>query len=180
MEDKTYDKLWKKANALLNKNTKNKQEGYEDAMGILQELNIYKVELDMQNEELLENQRQLVESRKKYIELYDSAPIAYLTIGKDNLILEANSTSTKLFRINKSKLKGTPFSKFIARESQDVFYLHKMKVLKTMKNEVCKLELSKSDGTKFNAMLQSIAVRERNSRNELIRVVITDITDRKR
>lgn len=180
MEDSKYDELWKKANDFLHKNSKNKDRAYQDAMGVLQELNTYKIELDMQNEELRETQLELAESRNKYLELYESAPIAYLTIGKDNMILEANLTSKELFGMNKNPLKGETFSKFITRESQDVFYLHMRKVLKTMKNEVCELELCKQDGTKFNALLQSIAVREKNHNSESIRIVITDITDRKK
>ena len=180
MKDSKYDLLWKQANELLRKETKDKSDKFNDAMGVLQELNTYRIELDMQNDELQKTQRELEESKNKYVQLYDFAPIAYLTINKDNMIVEANLTSMKLFGMSKSHLKGAAFSKHIVRESQDTFYLHKNLVFKTMKKQTCELELQKADGTKFDALLQSIAVTEKNGKSESIHVVITDVTDIKK
>lgn len=180
MEDSTFDSLWKKANALQRKNAKNNSDKSDDVMGVLQELNTYRIELNMQNDELQRTQLELEESKNKYVQLYDFAPIAYLTINKDNLITEANLTSMKLFGVSKGHLKGTVFSKLIEHGSQDAFHLHKNSVFKTMKKQTCELVLRKADGTTFDALLQSIAVTKKNGDSESMHVVITDVTDIKK
>ena len=52
----------------------------EDVRKLVEELQIHQVELEMQNEELRSIQWELEQSRKKYSDLYDFAPVGYLTI----------------------------------------------------------------------------------------------------
>ena len=177
MEDKTYDVLFKKADAFLKKQRSAKGVRPVDVMGIMHEIDTYRVELDMQNDELQKTQLELDESRVKYLNLYNLAPIAYLTIDKDDTILEANISCIKLFGVN-NNLKGLILSKFIESKSQDVFYLHKQKVFETMKKQSCELEFHREDGTKFNALLQSILIQEKKKKS--IYIAITDMTDIKK
>ena len=136
MEDKKYDVLFKKADAFLKKQRSAKGVRPADVMGIMHEIDTYRVELDMQNDELQKTQLEFAESRDKYLNLYNLAPIAYLTIDKDDTILEANISCIKLFGVN-NNLKGLILSKFITSKSQDVFYLHRQKVFETMKKQSC-------------------------------------------
>ena len=177
MEDKKYDVLFKKADAFLKKQRSAKGVRPADVMGIMHEIDTYRVELDMQNDELQKTQLELDESRVKYLNLYNLAPIAYLTIDKDDTILEANISCIKLFGVN-NNLKGLIFSKFITSKSQDVFYLYKQKVFETIKKQFCELEFHRVDGTTFNALLQSIAIQEK--KKKLIYIVITDMADIKK
>ena len=174
MEDKKYDVLFKKADAFLKKQGSAKGANPADVMGIIHEVSTYRVELDMQNDELQKTQLEFAESRDKYLNLYNLAPIAYLTIDKDDTILEANIACIKLFGVN-NNLKGLILSKFITSKSQDVFYLHRQKVFETMKKQSCELEFHREDGTKFNALLQSIVIQEKNKKS--IYIVLTDMTD---
>jgi PAS domain S-box-containing protein len=177
MEDKKYDLLYKKAETFLKKQGSAKGVNPADAMGIIHEVSTYRVELDMQNDELQKTQLEFEESRDKYLNLYNLAPIAYLTIDKDDTILEANITCIELFGVN-NNLKGLILSKFIESKSQDVFYLHKQKVFETMKKQSCELEFHREDGTKFNALLQSILIQEKKKKS--IYIAITDMTDIKK
>jgi len=177
MEDKKYDLLYKKAETFLKKQGSAKGVNPADAMGIIHEVSTYRVELDMQNDELQKTQLEFEESRDKYLNLYNLAPIAYLTIDKDDTILEANITCIELFGVN-NNLKGLILSKFITSKSQDVFYLHRQKVFETMKKQSCELEFHREDGTKFNALLQSILIQEKKKKS--IYIAITDMTDIKK
>lgn len=172
MEDKKYDALYKKADIFLNKQSKSKGVRPVDILGIMQEISTYRVELDMQNEELQKTRLELEETRDKYMKLYDLTPVAYLTIDKDDTILEANTTCIKLFGTN-NNLKGMVLSKFIVPDSQDTFYLYKQKLFETMKKQVSKVEFRLANGTKFNALLQSIAVQEK--KKKFIHIVISDL-----
>src|SRR4051794_36153818 len=63
---------------------------------LLHELQVHQVELEMQNRSLREMQSSLEESRSRYAELYDFAPIAYYTFDENGCILEVNLTGASL------------------------------------------------------------------------------------
>jgi PAS domain S-box-containing protein len=68
--------------------------GHSDRL--LHELRVHQIELDIQNRGLLEAQEQLELSRQKYVDLYDFAPVAYLTLEPDGTILEANLAAARM------------------------------------------------------------------------------------
>ena len=135
-----------------------------------------KIELEMQNEEARRSQETLEESRNEYAELYDFSPVGYLTLDKKGLVTRANLTACSLLGIKRSLLLEKPFSGFVLPEFDGVFYLHKQKVLETTITQTCELALKRKDGTSFDALLESIAVKADGT----IRTVLADVTDRKK
>jgi hypothetical protein len=65
---------------------------------LIHELEVHRVELEMQAEELRRSQLELVDSRKKYFDLYDLAPVGYVTLDRKGLIGEINLTAALLYR----------------------------------------------------------------------------------
>ena len=49
---------------------------------IIHDLQVHQTELAQQNEELLEMHAKLEESRAQYVDLYDNAPVGYLSLEK--------------------------------------------------------------------------------------------------
>ena len=141
------------------------------------ELQVYQIELDIQNEELRKSQQALENSRDRYSRLYDFAPVGYLIISEKGLILEANLTFALTLGMERDSLIKKPLSKFIVREDQDILYFHHKQVLKTKKLEMCELRMMKKDGTHFYAQLESEIVMDHNDHQ--CRVIVSDITERK-
>jgi PAS domain S-box-containing protein len=125
---------------------------------LIHELRVHQIELEMQNEELRRAHLDLEATRDKYSHLYDFAPIGYFTIGKNGLIVEANLRGATMLGVERGSLSGKPFSRFIFKDDQDVFYLRHNMVFETNTRQSCEIRLAKKDGTSFNGQPhQSIA-----------------------
>ncbi|MEI7733567.1 MAG: PAS domain-containing protein [Verrucomicrobiota bacterium] len=82
----------------------------EDAAGLIHELEVHQIQLEMQNEELYLVQEELETTRAKYFDLYDLAPVGYLTLDEPGLIQEANLTAATLLGVDRGALLKQPFS----------------------------------------------------------------------
>jgi len=89
---------------------------------MLHELRVHQIELEMQNEELRRVQAELDATRHRYFDLYDLAPVGYVTLSETNMTLEANLTATTMLGVLRNALLRNPISKFILKEDQDTFY----------------------------------------------------------
>ena len=148
-----------------------------DLQKVLHELSVHEIELEMQNEELRRSQEQLEESRSEYADLYDSAPVGYLTFDEKALITRANLTACGLLGIERSFLVKKPFTFFIHPDYQDLFYAHKQNALKSTATETCQLVLKRKDGTFFDAQLESAPVQFNGQ--PALNSILTDITERR-
>ena len=97
----------------------------EEAKRLLHELHVHQIELEMQNEELRRAQQELEASRTKYFDLYDLAPVGYVTLSEKGLILEANLTAANLLGVERGQLLQQPLTRFIVSEDQDICYRHR-------------------------------------------------------
>jgi len=71
---------------------------YQFSLKIIHELQTYQIELELQNEDLRLSQQELMKSRMSYEELYDFAPVGYLTLNLKGLILKANLTFSNMLQ----------------------------------------------------------------------------------
>ena len=151
----------------------------EDINELIHELQVHQIELEMQNEELRKSQLDLEAARDRYIDLYDFAPVSYFSISEKGLILDANLMGATMLGMERGKLTGSRFSQFIAKDDQDVFYLHRQKLFKTETKQVCELKITKKDRTKFYGQLESYPVKDETGNFSIIRTSLSDITERK-
>ena len=150
-----------------------------DVEELIEALHVHQIELEMQNDELRVSQNALEESRAKYSDLYDFAPVGYLTLNRKGLILEANLTACSMLGKERSRLLNINnlFINFIIEKGEkNLFYQHLQKVFETHSLGRCELELKGKDNANFYAQLESIVVK--GNLNEC-RTAITDITERK-
>lgn len=122
---------------------------------LIHELQVHEVELELQNEELKRSQIKLEESRSKYWDLYDFAPIGYLTLSEDGIITEINLAGAYLLKIPRNDLIKRPFILFLTEYSRNKFYKHLKQVVNTGEDQYCDLDLKTSDQEVVNAHIKT-------------------------
>jgi PAS domain S-box-containing protein len=150
-----------------------------DAERTLHELRIHQIELEIQNEELRHTQAELDAQRARYVDLYDYAPVAYCTLSEQGLILEVNLTATTLLGVPRRALVRRSFASFVIKEDQELYYLHRKRLVETGSPQACELRMVKKDGTVFWVRVESVVARDAAD-NPRWRIVLIDITERKR
>lgn len=88
------------------------------------ELLAYQRELELQNALLRETQEALEAARNRYMELYDSAPVGFVTLTPEALVREANLTATGLLGRERAHLLGRPMTDFLAPAQEERLFEH--------------------------------------------------------
>ncbi len=179
----------------------------EETLHSLHELRVHQIELEMQNEELRRAQAENEAGRERYLDLYDLAPVGYITLSEKGLILEANLTAATLLGTNRGGLIMMPISRFILKDDQDIYYLLRKKLFETHSTpsvrstssvqagqeglahstssglagqpQECAVRLVKPDGTFIWTHLTATAAQAEDG-TPVCRMALTDITERKK
>ncbi len=150
-----------------------------DRKQLEESLHTHQIELELQNEDLRRMQAELAASRERYCDLYELAPVGYLSVNEQGLILEANRNATTLLGMAQGgKPLPLPFSRFILKEDQEIYYWNRKRLLETGQPQACELRMVKQAGTAFWAQLDASAAPAVNGKS-LHRIVLHDITARK-
>jgi PAS domain S-box-containing protein len=144
---------------------------------LLHELRVHQIELQMQNETLRESQIALDAARERYFDLYDLAPVGYLTINEQGLILQCNLSAAKLFSMPRETLLAQPLTRRICKDDQDGYYFHRKRLLETGAPQALELRMLKAGGSEFWAHLTATCGLDAEGARE-IRMVLVDITER--
>ncbi len=119
----------------------------EAGLSAIHELHVHQIELEMQNHELRQTQLALEESRQRYLDLYDRAPVGYCIVCDGGLIQEANRTFAEMLGTTPSCLLLKLFSKFICEKDQDEFYFLRRRCIASSEPQTCEVRVLKSDST---------------------------------
>ncbi len=117
--------------------------------------------------------------RDKYLNLYDSAPVGYLTVSKGCNVLEANLTAASLLGMGRDELIGQSMYSLISEEDKDLFFELLMAVFRSQSATTCELKLKKTDGTEFIAELRGISEKSANGQYDRFKVILSNITKRR-
>ncbi len=103
--------LRRQAERLLAERGKSSGKAFEgDPLKLIHELQTMQIELELQNEDLRLSQQALMESKASYEELYNFAPVGYLTISKKGLILKSNLTFADMLSKERLHIINQPMS----------------------------------------------------------------------
>ena len=151
----------------------------KDLKGLVEELSIYQIELEHQNQELYKSQEEIQQSKDRYLDLFDNAPISYLIVDANGVIKDINQTACLLFESNKHDFRGTKITKIIHPDYQDIYYIYLRTLINQKHNQTCDIKLRKSNSTYFYARIQGIRQTSLATKEPEFRLAIIDITIQK-
>ncbi len=148
------------------------------------ELQVYQIELEMQNEELRTTQLALDFERSRYQNLYDMAPMGYLTLSQSGEILHINLKAASLLGLPRSQLINKPLRRFIGKQDRDTHHLFAQQVLRTQEPDQRDVLMVNAAGFEFWVRMavtpQSDDMGEGGGiQPQCLLVIINDISDRK-
>lgn len=149
-----------------------------DPQRLIHELEVYQIELEMQNEELMQANAELESTLSQYAELYAFATVGYLTMTRNGTIRRANLTTGKLMGAGLNELIQRRFAVFLSPESRIPFSTFLDKVFASNNKETCEVAILKDDSDPLWVHIEAI-VDSSGGKDGLCYAIMSEITDRK-
>ncbi|MBI5331698.1 MAG: GAF domain-containing protein [Betaproteobacteria bacterium] len=150
-----------------------------DPETLLHELQVHQIELEMQNEALRQAQVALEESRDRYVDLYEFAPVGYLTLNHDGLITGVNLTGAALLGVERRQLLQRRFDFCVAPEDRALWrrLIHTTQTEGERRHD--EITLQRGGNAPFRARLDCQRLTQDGAPSGL-RLAFTDISDQLR
>ena len=146
---------------------------------LVQELKVRHEKLGAQNHQLIETQHALEESRDRYLDLYDFAPIGYITVSSSGLVREMNIRAVSLLGKEREKIVGVPFSAFLVHDDTPRFSEH-LRQCRQAKRGSLTIELTLSAGHSLTPVQLVTRRHSGNAKGDpMFLTALVDITARK-
>lgn len=146
---------------------------------ILHELQVYQIELEMQNDELRHTLVSLDDALNKYVDFYDFAPSGYITLTSEALIVDINLTGANLLGKARGQLLNYRLESCIAPESRRIWRQHFQDAMQLDIKQSCEICINRDDKSRLYVQLDSIRLIK-DKKTPLLRIAMTDITRLKR
>lgn len=144
---------------------------------LLHELQLQQIELEMQNKALRQTQAALEESRDRYADLYEFAPVGYLILDQAGQITEINRAGAALLGADRDRILQRPFAHFVAKADLDRWHRLLLQALQQDAQQVCELDLQGGNGAVFAAHLDCLRTTAGKG-SPTLRIALTDISTR--
>ncbi len=146
---------------------------------LLHELEVHQIELELQNAELQKARDELERVLRNYTDLYDFAPVGYLSVDESGVILEANLTGASLLGVSRSRLINRRLLPFVSPASRPTVQAFLKEVVAGPDSSTVEAQLLKEGGEVFWAGLLATTAVSPEGTGKWCRVAFADITARK-
>jgi signal transduction histidine kinase/ActR/RegA family two-component response regulator len=147
-----------------------------DTQRLVHELQVHQVELEMQNEELQKARDEMEAALEKYSDLYDFAPVGYLTLDREGTIREANLISASLLGIERARLVNRRFGLCLSPTDVPAFNAFLTRVFESQVRQFCEVTLLSEGKPPVAARIEAVIAES----GQECRAVLDDITEQKR
>jgi len=114
--------------------------------------------------------------KERYTDLYDFAPVGYFTLARNGMITQTNLTGARLLGMERARLSGLRFAAFVTQADLPVFNAFLSRPLYPQSAQTCELGLVRENQSPLIVQIDAALSAD----GQEIRVVVTDITERKR
>ncbi|KEQ31390.1 hypothetical protein N180_07850 [Pedobacter antarcticus 4BY] len=144
---------------------------------LLGELEIFQLELEMQNDELSESYQLLESERAKFAGLFNLAPVGYFILDHIGIIEEANQTGSDLLGQVKTNLREKLFQSYISPNHWELFYSFLHKLQTTLTKQSSEIVMLIPGGKELYTRMEGISVFDTFTRKNKFYVTLIDITE---
>ncbi len=176
----TSDEMWTRAQKRL-KATRDEvaEMSPEEAGRLVYELQVHQEELKIANEELRASHLELVRARDRYEDLFEFAPVGYLTLSGRKTVQRANATACAMLGFKRREIEGHALIGFVAINDRDTFHIS-LRNVSLREPQKVEVGFRRSDGTIIQAQLHIARIGDGLEENEELRITLTDVTERSR
>ena len=153
-------------------------ETVEDLKVALEELRVAEEELRHQNEELSATHVELDQERRRYQELFDFAPGAYLVTDPSGIVRHANRSAARLLNVPPTFLAGKALAAYIATEDRGRFRSLLNELGTGAESHTAAFKLQPREGGTLDAELTYSVAQTREGEPRSIRWLIRNVTER--
>ncbi|MCC6406441.1 MAG: PAS domain S-box protein [Planctomycetes bacterium] len=147
---------------------------------LLHELEVHKVELQIQNEQLIESRLAAEASSERYRDLYDSAPIGFVALDAQGTIVESNLPFAVQLGIPRSRVIGRKLASFVAPRSQDRWHLERRALGLGSERRTFELEFTRRDGSAMHVQLVGARRELGHAGEDQVHLAVLDVTELRR
>jgi PAS domain S-box-containing protein len=142
---------------------------------LLHELQRHQLELELQNQQIQETQQALEESRSRYADLYDFAPMACFSLDSRACIQDLNLAGAALLGHERSFLRGKPFTPFVVPAEVSRFLVQ---VRLCTEGQSVSTELGLRIGeARIEVQFHGAPLEGEGARGGMCRVALLDVTE---
>jgi|GEM_PF-2861877 len=152
----------------------------EDVASLLHELSVHQAELEMQNEELRQARERTEQALERYSELYDSAPVGYLTLDRRGTIEKSNLAAARLLQAERQKLVSDSFLRYVAQSSRGVLLRFLGKVFESREPQYCEVAPANESSPASCIRMEGVLKVDPEHGREVCWVAIIDVSETKR
>jgi len=149
-----------------------------DVATLVHELEVYQVELEVQNEELRRSQLELAAALERYRDLYFRAPVGYLTLDAEGKILQANQAAARLCFREREELEGQRLEMIALHKDRDKLWILEQSAARTSLPQACEFRIDRPSGAPRWVHADILCLYNSQRFVDGFRVALTDITAR--
>lgn len=129
-----------------------------DFKELITDIHLHNVEIEMQKDELQRSRLEIMNSKKRFLNIYNSAPVGYFTMLKNGIIIEANNTGAAILGISKRGLINSSFISFLKPDSRQYFHQKNKRAIETSEKQNYNLEIMSAEGESLMAYVETIPI----------------------
>ncbi|MDX1914544.1 MAG: EAL domain-containing protein [Methylophilus sp.] len=155
----------------------NESQQLTNYLGVMRDIS----ERQIAQEKLLKTQKSLVESNERYMDLYEFAPIGYVTLSEAGMISEANWKARSILGIKRKDLGKERFARFVVLEDRKKWQIQfsALRELSVEDELAFELKLINDVANQYIDVKLSCVRTVATENHSMVRVTLFDITEMK-